>query len=140
MFAIVRNVIAATHFQRIGERYISSVVPELNLSDFGIKNEPILSYTKGSQERKQLEESLVKIASKTEDVPIIIGGEEIRTNEVRHQVMPHNHSHKLATFYYADKKTIQKAIDTAVSTQAKWDRTPLDERLGIWLRANIARN
>lgn len=42
--------------------------------------------------------------------------------------MPHNHKRKLAQFYYADKKIVQKAIDKAVETQKKWDRTSLNER------------
>lgn len=55
----------------------------------------------------------------------------------RFQVMPHNHKHKLAQFYYADKKIVQKAIDKAVETQKKWDRTPLSERYFNTLHLNI---
>lgn len=51
--------------------------------------------------------------------------------------MPHNHKHKLAQFYYADKKIVQKAIDKAVETQKKWDRTPLSERYFTTLHLNI---
>lgn len=116
-------------------RSISSVVPDTNLTDFSTFNEPILEYKKGSPERKTLEEALKKTAATCEDVPIVIGGKEIRTNEVRHQVMPHNHKHKLAKFYYADSNIVKQAIKTAVETQPKWDRTPLSERLKIWEKA-----
>ena len=98
-------------------------------------NEPVLGYKKGSKERKELEAALKKTSSEMEDVPIIIGSEEFRTNNIRHQVMPHNHSHKLAQFYWADKKLVEKAIKTAVETQVKWDRTPLAERIKIWQKA-----
>lgn len=116
-------------------RPIGSMVQDPGLPDFGIVNEPILGYLKGSQERKQLESALKEVASTVEDVPIIIGSEEIKTDQVRHQVMPHDHQKKIAKFYYADAKLVQKAISVAVETQKKWDRTPLVDRLRIWEKA-----
>ncbi|XP_037933476.1 delta-1-pyrroline-5-carboxylate dehydrogenase, mitochondrial-like [Teleopsis dalmanni] len=114
---------------------ICSVVPNTNLKDFEIKNEPILEYKKGSAERSQLEKALKTATAACEEIPIVVGGKEIRTDNVVYQVMPHNHSHKLSKFYYADSKIIQNAIKVAVETQKKWDRTPLNERLTIWERA-----
>lgn len=111
------------------------MVPELNIPDFGVKNEPILGYEKNSKERAELEKALKHVATNCEDIPIVIGSEEIRTNDVRCQVMPHDHGKNVAAFYYADKKLVQKAIDTAVEAQKKWDRTSLEERLRIWDRA-----
>ncbi|CRK98843.1 CLUMA_CG011923, isoform A [Clunio marinus] len=116
-------------------RFISSVVPDFRYPDFKVENEPILGYKKGSAEREQLIEALEKASNTIEDIPIVIGGEEFRTSEVRHQVMPHDHQHKIAQFYYADNKLIQKAINKSVEVQAKWDRTPMGERLEIWNRA-----
>lgn len=105
------------------------------MKDFPIVNEPILTYRKGSKERKDLEQALKKTASKCEEIPIVIGGKEYTTSEVKYQVMPHNHQHKLASFYHADKKLIELAIKTAVKTQPKWDQTPIAERLKIWEKA-----
>lgn len=105
------------------------------MQDFGIENEPILNYRKGSKERNSLIEALCKAKSSIEDVPIVIAGEEIRTNNVRFQTMPHDHQHKIAKFYYADAKLIEKAINASVGMQQKWDRTPLKERVDIWQRA-----
>lgn len=98
-------------------------------------NEPILTYLKGSNERKELEKAIKKATETCEDVPIVIGGEEIRTKDVRYQVMPHNHQHKLAKFYYADQGVIKKAIDVAVKTQTQWDKTELRDRIRIWEKA-----
>lgn len=98
-------------------------------------NEPVLGYLKGSREREELEKRLKHVASNCEDIPIVIGNEEIRTNQVRCQVMPHDHAKNIAAFYYADKATIQKAIKVAVEAQKKWDRVPFDERIRIWNRA-----
>lgn len=94
-----------------------------------------MEYRKGSQERKDLIAALEKAKCEVVDVPIMIAGEEIRTKDVRYQPMPHDHEHKIAKFYYADTKLVQKAIGKSVEMQVKWDRTPLQERLDIWLKA-----
>ncbi|XP_055385521.1 delta-1-pyrroline-5-carboxylate dehydrogenase, mitochondrial [Condylostylus longicornis] len=137
MFSLVRKVIKpSVYLQRFGtERCIGSVVQHLKLKESELKNEPVLSYEKNSKERKELEDNLKKLSSKCEEVPIYIGDKEYKTNDIRHQVMPHKHSHKLAKFYYADIKLINKAIETAVETQKKWDRTTIEERLRIWDKA-----
>lgn len=57
----------------------------------------------GSDERKQLEGTLKCFSENVEEIPIVIGCSELKTKDVRYQVMPHNHSHKIAKFYYADK-------------------------------------
>ena len=51
------------------------------------------------------------------DVPIIIGGEQIRTEDVRYQVSPYNHQQKIAKYYWADKALVKKAADAAVAAQ-----------------------
>lgn len=107
----------------------------MKVDDFSVKNEPVYQYLKGSRERAELEKALKETAAKTEDIPIVIGDKEYKTNDVRYQVMPHDHKKKLAKFYYADAKLINKAIDVAVETQKKWDRVPIPERLKIWEKA-----
>lgn len=59
------------------------MVPEICLNDFGVKNEPVLGYLKNSRERCKLETALESTAAKIQDVPIVIGEEEIRTSDVR---------------------------------------------------------
>jgi len=89
----------------------------------------------GSNERKELEKALKEVSSKTEDVPIIIGGQEYRTKDVRYQVMPHDHQKKIAQFYYATPDLVKKAIEVATETQKKWDAVPLAEKIKIWMKA-----
>lgn len=74
---------------RVGLRSISSVVPkaDLEIRDFKVENEPLLSYLPGSKERQELEAALKTHAAQTEECPIIIGGKEYRTDDVRYQVM-----------------------------------------------------
>lgn len=117
------------------ERAASSIVELPKLQDFGVQNEPVLGYREGSIERKELAEELKRTAAVTEDVPIVIGDEFIKEGDVQYQVMPHDHNKKLAKFYYANEKTIQKAIQVSVDAQKKWDRTPVEERVRIWQKA-----
>lgn len=113
-------------------RAVCSVVQPPVLDDFGVANEPVLGYRAGSCERAALCAELARVEALTEEVPIVVGGEYIRDGEPRYQVMPHDHSKKIAKFYYASEKTIQKAIDVSVEAQKCWDRTPLEERVRIW--------
>lgn len=116
-------------------RCISSVVQETNINDFTVVNEPILGYKQGSKERKELVEALEKAKAQIVDIPIMINGEKIATKDVRYQTMPHDHQHKIAKFYYADKNLIEKAIGKCVEVQKKWDKTPLKERVAIYEKA-----
>lgn len=100
----------------------------MKVKDFPLLNEPVLTYLKGSKERAELEAALKATAATTHDVPIIIGDKEYRTNDVRYQVMPHNHKKKLAKFYYANADLLKKAIENAVETQKKWDKVPVEKR------------
>ncbi|KAK9874332.1 hypothetical protein WA026_002682 [Henosepilachna vigintioctopunctata] len=92
-----------TNLQRSLCRCYASVVELDKVPDFPQANEPILGYLKNSSERKELEEAIKNISSHVEEVPLVIGDKEYKTDNVRYQVMPHNHKHKIAKFYYADK-------------------------------------
>ncbi|KAG8229992.1 hypothetical protein J437_LFUL012268 [Ladona fulva] len=129
----VRSTFA--NFKRFAARRSSSVVARPKFKDFKVKNEPILEYLKGSKERKELEAALKNVASNCEDVPIVIGDEEIRTKEVKYQVMPHDHQHKIAKFYYATPEVVQKAIKVASEARIEWDKVPLEDRIDMWMRA-----
>lgn len=113
-------------------RSLGSCVPQPILKEKKLFNEPILMYGKDSDERQLLKTALAECAGKCEEVPIVIGGKEYKTDKVVYQVMPHDHQRKIAKFYYADQKLLELAIKTAVETQKKWDRVPLAERLEIW--------
>lgn len=123
---------------RLGLRCISSVVPksDINLTDFTVKNEPVLSYLPGSKERSDVEAALKKYENVTEDVPIVIGGKEYRTDDVRYQVMPHDHQKKVAKFYYATPELVGKAIESSLEAKKEWEKVPLDERIKLFL--NVA--
>ena len=64
-------------------------------------NEPVYDYAPGSEERKKLKAALDDIASRKVEIPLIIGGEEIRTGRLGQVVMPHDHQHVLADYHQA---------------------------------------
>ena len=85
----------------------------------------------GSKERKELEASIAKFSAQTEDVPIIIGGKEYRTDNVQYQPMPHDHKNKVAKFYWATPELVQKSIDTALAAKVRLIHTPVIQLFNI---------
>ncbi|SVE07163.1 uncharacterized protein METZ01_LOCUS460017, partial [marine metagenome] len=97
-------------------------------------NEPILNYRPGSPERISLQARLKELSAKEIEIPLIIGGAEVRTGNMSTCVMPHNHGHVLAQFHQAGPAEITQAIDAAKAAWADWSRTALEERAQIFLK------
>ncbi|TMW41154.1 hypothetical protein DOY81_013766 [Sarcophaga bullata] len=106
----------------------SSVVPIQKFEKLDFKNEPILEYKASSQELTNLEKSLEKYKANVEDIPIVIGGKEIKTNKEYYQVIPYDHNRRIAKYYYADQNIINQAIKNALETKEKWDNNAYQER------------
>ncbi|KAM4703648.1 delta-1-pyrroline-5-carboxylate dehydrogenase, mitochondrial [Rhinophrynus dorsalis] len=100
-----------------------------------VKNEPILEFKHGSAEREALQKALHELKDKTEEIPCIVGGEEVWTKDVRYQVSPFRHSHKVAKYCYADKDLLNKAINAALSVRKEWDLKPMQDRAQIFFKA-----
>ena len=97
-------------------------------------NEPIKGYLPGSNEKKSIKDQLDKMSNECIDIPIIIGGKEIRTNDLGKCVMPHNHQKKVAKFYYATPELVTKAIETSLAAKKEWEKVPLDDRMKMYLK------
>ncbi|KAJ7998608.1 hypothetical protein DPEC_G00206660 [Dallia pectoralis] len=100
-----------------------------------VKNEPILGYNKGSPERAELQKALDKLKEKTEEIPCVVGDEHVWTKEIRYQLSPFNHSHKLAKFCYADTELLNKAILASVAARREWDLKPIQDRAQVLFKA-----
>ena len=98
-------------------------------------NEPILSFAPGSPERASLQAKYDEMAAQTIEIPLIIGGKEIKTGDTGNCVMPHNHQHVLATFHKAGETEANMAIDAAMDTWKTWSKTSLEERTAIFRKA-----
>ena len=77
-------------------------------------NEPVKAYMKGSPERVALEKELERQSKLVVDIPIIIGGKEIRTGDVGQITCPHDHKHVLATYHKVGKKEVEMAVEAAM--------------------------
>ena len=99
------------------------------------KNEPIKSYAPGNAERTSLKAALEQMASETVEIPMIIGGEEIRTGNTSTIVMPHDHSHVLGTFHQGDASAVDAAAKASKAAEREWQATPWEHRAAIFLKA-----
>ncbi len=98
-------------------------------------NEPIRAYAPGSAERAALKTALDSMASAPVDIPIVIGGQEIRTGDTASAVMPHAHQHVLGTFHRATPAHAQQAIDAALGAHAEWSSWSFEDRAAVLLKA-----
>lgn len=98
-------------------------------------NEPVLSYAPGSKERKLLKEALAEARSKVIDIPMYIGGQEIRTNRLTDIFPPHDHQHLLGKYHSGTKQEVSMAIDAALEAKAAWENLSWEHRAAIFLKA-----
>lgn len=99
------------------------------------QNETTKTYAPGTRERKILNAELDCMSGEVLDIPLIIGGKEVRTGITEPVVMPHDHDHVLAHFHHAGEKEVQMAIDAALKAHKQWESMSWVERVSITLRA-----
>jgi 1-pyrroline-5-carboxylate dehydrogenase len=98
-------------------------------------NEPNLGYLPGSPERAALKERLAAMAAERIDIPVVIGGREIRTGRTHPTVMPHDHQHVLADWHAADPGHVHEAIAAAKRAAREWASWRWEDRAAVFLRA-----
>ena len=98
-------------------------------------NEPILDYAPGSAERKEVLTTYKKLYSTPIEVPLFIGGEEIKTGQTASMHPPHEHKHQLGIYHLAGEKEVDQAIDSALTAKQKWANMPWEARASIFLKA-----
>src|SRR6266516_2371140 len=98
-------------------------------------NEPVKSYAPGSPEREELRVRLAEMESQPLEIPLVIGGEEVRTGDTFDAVMPHRRSHVLATVHKGGADEVDRAATAAAEAWEDWSRTPWEERAAIFMRA-----
>ena len=98
-------------------------------------NDPNRSYAPGTPERAELKARLKSMASERLDIPLVIGGREIRTGRKGQTVMPHDHNHVLADYHMAEPEHIQQAIAASAAARREWASWPWEDRAAVILRA-----
>ncbi len=99
------------------------------------ENEPIHEYAPRSPERLRLQLRLERMRNERLDIPLIIGGKEIRTGDTKPAVMPHDKAHVLADVHQGNAEHVQLAVDAAAAAWEDWSRWPWEERAAVLLRA-----
>jgi 1-pyrroline-5-carboxylate dehydrogenase len=98
-------------------------------------NDANRAYLPGSPERAELKRKLQEMAGERKEIPVVIGGERVRTGNLHQTVMPHAHRHVLADWHAADATLVQRAIDAALEARHEWSNWPLRDRAAVFLKA-----
>jgi 1-pyrroline-5-carboxylate dehydrogenase len=113
-------------------------------SDFGFNgirpvpppvNEPVKAYALGSPERAELKSRLAGMAQVRTHIPLVIGGQEVKSGEAGVAVMPHDHAHVLADWQKAGPEHVTQAIEAAAAAHKEWSRWPWEDRAAVFLKA-----
>ena len=99
------------------------------------KNEPVQSYSPGSTERKLLKQALKEARGQVLDIPLYLGGEEVRTGNKRTLSPPHDHQHVLGYYHEGDKSHVEQAIQAALNAKDLWSNMAWEHRASIFLKA-----
>ncbi|MCB0299632.1 MAG: aldehyde dehydrogenase family protein, partial [Calditrichaeota bacterium] len=98
-------------------------------------NEPIKSYAPGSPEKASLKRKIAEMRQIQHDIPLIIGGKEIRTGNTAELRCPHDHSLKLGVYHKAGEKEVQMAIEASQKARKTWSEMPWEHRASVFLKA-----
>jgi 1-pyrroline-5-carboxylate dehydrogenase len=98
------------------------------------KNEPARSYAPGTKDREELKKALKELKSKELDIPMIIGGKEVRTDNKVSIHPPHELNHTLGYYHKGDETHVKQAIDAALEAKKQWAAMPWHERAAIFLK------
>lgn len=99
------------------------------------KNEPVYSYAPGTNERAMLKKAIEEARARVEDIPMYIGGEEVRTGNKKPLSPPHDHSHVLGHYHEGDKSHVEQAINAALGAKELWESLGWEHRASIFLKA-----
>ncbi|MHC4269828.1 MAG: L-glutamate gamma-semialdehyde dehydrogenase [Planctomycetota bacterium] len=98
-------------------------------------NETIKSYTSGTSEREDIKIKLKELKSRQIEIPIIIGGKEIKTGNLGQCVLPHDHGTVVGAYHKAGEKEVQMAIEALLKARIQWADMDWQERASIFLKA-----
>jgi 1-pyrroline-5-carboxylate dehydrogenase len=98
-------------------------------------NEPVLSYAPGTIERELLKDEIKRCKSSEADIPMIIGGKEVRSGNKVAIHPPHELNHTLGYYHKGDASHVQMAIDAAMKAKEVWENMAWENRAGIFLKA-----
>jgi 1-pyrroline-5-carboxylate dehydrogenase len=99
------------------------------------RNEPVLSFAPGTPERAALKARIGELQAQEIEIPLVIGGREVRTGRMGEARAPHRHGLRLARWHQAGAAEAQAAVEAARSARRDWAALPFAERASVFLRA-----
>jgi 1-pyrroline-5-carboxylate dehydrogenase len=99
------------------------------------KNEPVRTYAPGSADRAELEKALAHLKAHPEEIPLVIGGEDVKTGKLIEIRAPHNHKLLLGKYHQGGEAEVKKAVQVALEAQGTWALMPWEHRAAIFLKA-----
>jgi 1-pyrroline-5-carboxylate dehydrogenase len=98
-------------------------------------NEPVKSYAPGTMERQEVKTALSELKSREIEIPLIIGGREIKTGRLGKCILPHDHRRVIGNYHQAGEREVQMAIDAALKARGDWAALPWADRAAVFLKA-----
>jgi len=99
------------------------------------RNEPVKGYLHGSPEKQELKAALKAMAASRIEIPLVIGGREVRTGDLADCVMPHDHKRLLGQYHKGGAQEVRAAVKAAGKAKKDWAATPFEHRAAILLKA-----
>ncbi len=98
-------------------------------------NEPVFAYGPGSPEKSALKAAIESQRAGTIEIPLVIGGHDVKSGDLQDVVLPHDHRRVVARAHMATPALLKQAIDSAREASFEWSRMNFDERAAIFLKA-----
>ena len=98
-------------------------------------NEPVYHYRPGSDERKRIKDELQRLKATEVEIPLIIGGQQVKTGNLGRCAIPHDHSQQLGVFHQAGEKEVNMAIEACTAAAEQWAAMDWQDRLAIFSKA-----
>lgn len=98
-------------------------------------NEPVYSYTPGSPERKEVQETYDRMWNEKIEIPMVIGGKKITTGNLQRVLPPHDHKHDVGSYHFGTADHVHQAIEAALNAKEKWEKMSWEHRASIFLKA-----
>ena len=98
-------------------------------------NETILTYAPGTPERKSIRVKINELKDRQIEIPLIIGGKEVRTGNLGKCILPHNHGTVVGTYHQAGEKEVAMAIKASLDARKQWTAMEWQDRASIFLKA-----
>ena len=99
------------------------------------KSETVRNYEPGSPEREAIKKRLAQMMTEEVEIPLIIGGEEIRTGNTEQVICPHDKSHVLAVYHQAGEREVNDAIEASRRAWREWSEMAWEDRASVLLKA-----